>query len=162
MIAIVKLEISNGRAAKENCSSSVFYLLSFTCLPTSLLIQRPPGAIVFSCCVLTDSDMASSRWSLRGRYLSLREERYRRKTRQRAPKPPFGFWLLYGGLEGRRAYVLRVRRNAIDAIKSAAVPRSKYPWGALRLFPCLCVLRPDGGASASPEEVPLGCAAQKE
>ena len=100
MIAIVKLEISNGRAAKENCSSSVFYLLSFTCLPTSLLIQRPPGAIVFSCCVLTDSDMASSRWSLRGRYLSLREERYRRKTRQRAPKPPFGFWLLYGGRRG--------------------------------------------------------------
>ena len=51
------------------------------------------------------------------------------------------------------------RNGAFDAIKSAAVPRSKSPWGALRLFPCLCVLRPDGGASASPEEVPLGCAA---
>ena len=37
---------------------------------------------------------------LRWRYLSLREERYRRKTRQRAPKPPFGFWLLYGGMRG--------------------------------------------------------------
>ena len=43
---------------------------------------------------------------------------------------------------------LRIRRNAIDAIKSAA---------ALRLSPCLCVLRPDGGASALPEEVPWGC-----
>ena len=31
-----------------------------------------------------------------------------------------------------------------------------------RLFPRLCVLRPDGGASASPEEVPLGCGAQKD
>ena len=45
---------------------------------------------------------------------------------------------------------LRIRIGAIYAIKSAA---------ALRLFPCLCVLRPDGGASASPEEVPLGCGA---
>ena len=42
----------------------------------------------------------SFRYSLRRRYLSLREERYRRKTRQRAPKPPFGFWLLYGGMRG--------------------------------------------------------------
>ena len=30
----------------------------------------------------------------------MREERYRRKTRQRAPKPPFGIWLLYGGMRG--------------------------------------------------------------
>ena len=36
---------------------------------------------------------------------------------------------------------LRARNGAFDAIKSAAVPRSKYPWGALRLSPCLCVLR---------------------
>ena len=35
---------------------------------------------------------------------------------------------------------LRARNGACDAIKSAAVPRSKYPWGALRLSPCLCVL----------------------
>ena len=33
------------------------------------------------------------------------------------------------------------RNRFFDAIKSAAVPRSKYPWGALRLSPCLCVLR---------------------
>ena len=37
---------------------------------------------------------------LRWRYLSLREERYRRKTRQRAPKPPFGFWLFIRGFGG--------------------------------------------------------------
>ena len=35
---------------------------------------------------------------LRWRYLSLREERYRRKTRQRAPKPPFGNWLFNTGV----------------------------------------------------------------
>nr|DAP29694.1 MAG TPA: hypothetical protein [Caudoviricetes sp.] len=39
-------------------------------------------------------------YGLRRRYLSLREERYRRKTRQRAPKPPFGILLLYGGMRG--------------------------------------------------------------
>ena len=78
----------------------VLRFLGFAGLLTSLLFLRPPGAIVFSCCVLTDSDTASSRWSLRGRYLSLREERYRRKTRQRAPKPPFGILLLYGGRRG--------------------------------------------------------------
>ena len=32
------------------------------------------------------------------------------------PKPPFGILLLYGGSEGRRAGVLRIRRNAIYAI----------------------------------------------
>ena len=30
---------------------------------------------------------------------------------------------------------LRARNGAFDAIKSAAVPRSKYPWGALSLIP---------------------------
>ena len=43
---------------------------------------------------------------------------------------------------------LRFRNGACDAIKSAAVPRSKYPWGALRLSPCLCVLRCQGSGSA--------------
>ena len=41
---------------------------------------------------------------LRWPYLSLREERYGRKTRQRAPKPPFGIWLFYTGV--RRGDVL--------------------------------------------------------
>ena len=39
-------------------------------------------------------------WSLRGPYLSLHDERYGRKACQRAPKPPFGIWLLYGGMRG--------------------------------------------------------------
>ena len=43
-----------------------------------------------------------------------------------------------------RALVVPPRNGAFDAIKSAAVPRSKYPWGALRLFPRLCVLRCGG------------------
>ena len=30
----------------------------------------------------------------------MREERYGRKTRQRAPKPPFGFWLFIRGFGG--------------------------------------------------------------
>ena len=45
------------------------------------------------------------------------------------------------------------RNGACDAIKSAS---------ALRLSPRLCVLRPDGDASASPEEVPLGCGAHND
>ena len=73
---------------------------------------------------------------------------------------PLDSGFLYGGMRGDVRTFLRVRIGAIYAIKSAAVPRSKYPWGALRLFPCLSVLRPDGDASASPEEVPLGCGAK--
>ena len=37
---------------------------------------------------------------LRRPYLSLFEERYGRKTNQRAPKPPFGFWLFIRGFGG--------------------------------------------------------------
>ena len=68
----------------------------------------PFGVQVFSCYVFTDLSanptpfgdpfflvlrfyqLLYSTNALRGRYLSLREERYRRKTRQRAPKSPFG------------------------------------------------------------------------
>ena len=51
-------------------------------------------------------DFSSYFRSLRGPYLSLFEERYGRKTNQRAPKPPFGIWLLYGGMRGdvRKSY----------------------------------------------------------
>ena len=86
-----------------------------------------------------------------------------------------------------RALVLRVRIGTIDAIASSQSPFTfvsafgkncvhslapPFPTkptslgfgggpffaSALRLFPRLCVLRPDGDVSASPEEVPLGCA----
>ena len=40
-------------------------ILSFTFLRTAFFTICPPGAIVFSCCVLTDFDTASSRWCLR-------------------------------------------------------------------------------------------------
>ena len=43
--------------------------------------------------------------------------------------------------EAGRTVCLPPRNGACDAITSPAVPRSKYPWGALRLSPCLCVLR---------------------
>ena len=78
----------------------------FTFYPTAQLIQRPPVAILFCFAFFTNSDTASSRWSLRWPYLSLFEERYGRKTNQRASKPPFGIWLLYGGMRGdvRRSY----------------------------------------------------------
>ena len=161
----------------------VLRFLGFAGLLTSLLFLRPPGAIVFSCCVLTDSDTASSRWSLRGRYLSLREERYRRKTRQRAPKPPFGILLLYGGRRGdvltpyefavmqlTRFRLVRRRAPVGSALGvpvvfalhgSAGKPSTTFLQRALRLQALLppdsCLLRPDGGVSASPEEVPLGC-----
>ena len=39
-------------------------------------------------------------YALRGPYLSLFEERYGRKTNQRAPKPPFGIWLFIRGFGG--------------------------------------------------------------
>ena len=42
----------------------------------------------------------SFRYDLRWPYLSLREERYGRKTRQRAPKPPFGIRFYTGDRRG--------------------------------------------------------------
>ena len=41
------------------------------------------------------------------------------------------------------------------------VTRLSRAWRAPHCFHALCVLRPEGEASASPQEVPLGCAAQK-
>ena len=75
----------------------VFLFYVFTGI---LFSERPPGAWSFC---FTFLPAFSFRNDLRWPYLSLREERYGRKTRQRAPKPPFGILLLYGGLEGRRA-----------------------------------------------------------
>ena len=50
--------------------------------------------------IFTSLPAFSFRDDLRWPYLSLREERYGRKTRQRAPKPPFGFWLFIRGFGG--------------------------------------------------------------
>ena len=50
--------------------------------------------------IFTSLPAFSFRDDLRWPYLSLREERYGRKTRQRAPKPPFGNWLFIRGLGG--------------------------------------------------------------
>ena len=69
----------------------------FTFLPAALLYSRPPGAPSFAArfylprCLTRD---------LRGPHLSLFEERSGRKTNQRAPKPPFGFWLFIRGFGG--------------------------------------------------------------
>ena len=72
-------------------------VLLFTFLPTSQLFLRPPGAPSFAVRFCQPRSVTDG---LRRRYLSLREERYRRKTRQRAPKPPFGFWLFIRGFGG--------------------------------------------------------------
>ena len=40
------------------------------------------------------------------------------------------------------------------------VTRLSRAWRAPHCFHALCVLRPEGEASASPQEVPLGCAAK--
>ena len=69
----------------------------FTCLPTALLFQCPSGAV--SCFLRFYRPLYFSD-GLRRPYLSLREERYGRKTRQRAPKPPFGIWLFIRGFGG--------------------------------------------------------------
>ena len=69
-----------------------------------------------------------------------------------APLNPLG---LIGPPTGR-ALCAPLRDNISDAIKSAAVPRSKCPWGALRLSPCLCVLRRDGGAKRRRRKCPWG------
>ena len=58
---------------------------------------RPSGT--YSLCLLFYLPLCETD-DLRWRYLSLREERYRRKTRQRAPKPPFGIWLFIRGFGG--------------------------------------------------------------
>ena len=58
---------------------------------------RPPVAIS---CFLRFFLPRSAGNDLRWPHLSLFEERYRRKTRQRAPKPPFGFWLFIRGFGG--------------------------------------------------------------
>ena len=82
----------------------VFRLYVFS---SRVLHNTPFGDHIFLFYVFTSPDTASSRWCLRRRYLSLREERYRRKTRQRAPKPPFGFWLFIRGVwrgDVRRSY----------------------------------------------------------
>ena len=62
-----------------------------------LFSERPPGAV--SCFLRFYRPLYFSD-GLRRPYLSLREERYGRKTRQRAPKPPFGFWLFIRGFGG--------------------------------------------------------------
>ena len=52
----------------------------------------------FCFCVLTN--LSAYLNDLRWRHLSLHDERYRRKACQRAPKPPFGFWLFIRGFGG--------------------------------------------------------------
>ena len=66
-------------------------------LPTSLLNRRPPGTI--SCFLRFHLPLYFTR-DLRWPHLSLFEERSGRKTNQRAPKPPFGFWLFIRGFGG--------------------------------------------------------------
>ena len=66
---------------------------------------------------------------LRRPYLSLREERYGRKTRQRAPKPPFGFWLLYGGMRGdvRKSYEFAlVQLTRFRPVSSSQAPHPSF------------------------------------
>ena len=67
------------------------------CSLTSLLYQRPPVAIS---CFLRFYLPLYFTGDLRGPYLSLHDERYGRKACQRAPKPPFGFWLFIRGFGG--------------------------------------------------------------
>nr|DAP29684.1 MAG TPA: hypothetical protein [Caudoviricetes sp.] len=68
---------------------------------------------------------------LRRRHLSLREERYRRKTRQRAPKPPFGNWLLIRGVGGETCVVFtnspkcNLRDLGPSVACSALLPRTR-------------------------------------
>ena len=73
---------------------------------------------------------------LRRRYLSLRKERYRRKTRQRAPKPPFGFWLFIRGFGGE-TYVPFYVFALVQFTRLSQHRRSAYP----RRFSVLHVLR---------------------
>ena len=62
----------------------------------------PPGAI--SCFLRFHMPLYFTR-DLRWPYLSLFEERYGRKSNQRAPKPPFGFWLFIRGFGGETCVV---------------------------------------------------------
>ena len=100
-----------------------------------------------------------------------RGERHAKGLRSR----PLDSGFLYGGLEGRRAYLSTCSHWCIlrdlgssDGVPavfallgSAGKPSTTFLQRAARLQALLppdsCVLRPDGGASASPEEVPLGC-----
>ena len=86
----------------------------------------------------------SFRYDLRWPYLSLFEERYGRKTNQRAPKPPFGIWLLYGGLGGETCGLFYV-------CAGVQLTRFRPVRGVLRTASTdSIVLRPEGEASASP------------
>ena len=65
-------------------------------------------------------------------FLCLKKDMEERQTKgAAAPLDPRGNVLE----DARRTVCLRIRNGACDAIKSSAVPRSKYPWGALRLSP---------------------------
>ena len=87
--------VLTGRSAQPMVSGGG--VLLFTFLPTSLLNQRPPGAPSFVARFYLPLYFTGD---LRWPYLSLREERYGRKTRHRAPKPPFGIWLFIRGFGG--------------------------------------------------------------
>ena len=76
---------------------------------------------------------------LRWRYLSLREERYRRKTRQRAPKPPFGFWLFIRGFGGETCGLFYVcARVQLTRFRPA---RRRAPEGSALGVPVVFALR---------------------
>ena len=64
---------------------------------------------------------------LRWRYLSLREERYRRKTRQRAPKPPFGILLLYVGMRGDVPASYEFARVQLTRFRPVASSQAPHP-----------------------------------
>ena len=105
----------------------------------------------------------------------MHDERWGRKACQRAPKPPFGFWLFIRGIGGETCVLFYVfalvhftrfrlvrwraggvrftrlcRKAKHHLFATISLPQALLP-------PDSCLLRPDGGALASPEEVPLGC-----
>ena len=91
-----------------------FWLCVFT--DRSAYLIRPPGAISF-----------------------VARRKILKKGVQRGLRPPLIPWGSCGTVS-RTYFVrtffpqgdfLRARNSAFDAIKSAAVPRSKYPWGAM-------------------------------
>ena len=102
---------------------------------TSLLNPRPPVAIS---CFLRFYLSLYFTYDLRWRHLSLREERYRRKTRQRAPKPPFGFWLFYTGVW--RGDVRRPYEFALVQLTRFRPVRRRAPVGSALGVPVVCAL----------------------
>ena len=101
--------------------------LTFYVFTGILFSERPPGAVSYFLRFYRPLYFSDG---LRRPYLSLREERYGRKTRQRAPKPPFGFWLFYTGVrrgDVRKSYEFAlVQLTRFRPVSSSQAPHPSF------------------------------------